>query len=88
VTGNVAPGLMHDMVEAALSDDQDGARELDERLAGLHTALFVESNPIPAKWALGRLGLIGPGIRLPLVGLSEGQHPTVLAAMRRAGVVE
>lgn len=88
VTGNVAPGLMHDMVEAALSDDQDGARELDERLAGLHTALFVESNPIPAKWALGRLGLIGPGIRLPLVGLSEGQHATVLAAMSRAGVIE
>ena len=88
MTGNVAPGLMHDMVEAALSDDEDGARELDERLAGLHTALFVESNPIPAKWALGRLGLIGPGIRLPLVGLSEGQHATVLAAMRRAGVIE
>ena len=62
--------------------------ELDERLAGLHTALFVESNPIPVKWALGRLGLIGPGIRLPLVGLSEPRQATVLAAMRRAGVIE
>ena len=69
VTGNVAPRLMHEMIEAALAGDQDGARELDERLAGLHTALFVESNPIPVKWALGRLGLIGTGIRLPLVGL-------------------
>jgi 4-hydroxy-tetrahydrodipicolinate synthase len=88
VTGNVAPRLMHEMVEAALLDDVEGARELDERLAGLHTALFVESNPIPAKWALGRLGLIGPGIRLPLVGLSESHHATVLAAMRRAGVIE
>jgi 4-hydroxy-tetrahydrodipicolinate synthase len=88
VTGNVAPRLMHEMVEAALLDDRDGARELDDRLAGLHTALFVESNPIPAKWALGRLGLIGPGIRLPLVGLSEVHHATVAAAMHRAGVIE
>jgi len=88
VTGNVAPRLMHEMVEAALSGDHDGARELDERLAGLHTALFVESNPIPSKWALGRLGLIGAGIRLPLVGLSDEYHGEVLAAMRRAGVIE
>ena len=88
VTGNVAPRLMHEMVEAALSDDPGGARELDERLAGLHTALFVESNPIPVKWALGRLGLIGPGIRLPLVPLAESNQEIVLAAMRRAGVIE
>lgn len=86
VTGNVAPGLMHAMVEAALAGDQDSARELDERLAGLHTALFVESNPIPVKWALGRLGLIGPGIRLPLVALADSHRNTVIAAMRRAGV--
>lgn len=88
VTGNVAPRLMREMIKAALLGDGEGARELDERLAGLHTALFVESNPIPAKWALGRLGLIGPGIRLPLVGLAEPHHATVLAAMRRAGVIE
>lgn len=88
VTGNVAPRLMHEMMEAALSDDQGVAGELDGRLAGLHTALFVESNPIPVKWALTRLGLIGPGIRLPLVPLAEANHETVLAAMRRAGVIE
>ena len=88
VTGNVAPRMMHEMVEAALADDPVGARELDERLAGLHTALFVESNPIPVKWALGRLGLIGPGIRLPLVPLAESNQAAVLAAMRRAGVIE
>jgi 4-hydroxy-tetrahydrodipicolinate synthase len=88
VTGNVAPRLMHEMVEAALSDDMDGARELDEQLSGLHTALFVESNPIPTKWALGRMGMIGKGIRLPLVELSDLHHGTVLAAMRRAGVIE
>jgi 4-hydroxy-tetrahydrodipicolinate synthase len=54
VTGNVAPRLMREMVDLALAGDHDGARELDDRLAGLHTALFVESNPIPVKWALGR----------------------------------
>lgn len=88
VTGNVAPRLMHEMVEAALAGDIEAARELDERLAGLHTALFVEPNPIPVKWALLRLGLIGPGIRLPLVELGEAHRETVLAAMRRAGVIE
>jgi 4-hydroxy-tetrahydrodipicolinate synthase len=88
VTGNVAPRLMHEMVEAAIADDKDGAGELDERLAGLHTALFIEPNPVPAKWALWHLGLIGPGIRLPLVALSDAHQSTVLAAMRRGGVIE
>jgi 4-hydroxy-tetrahydrodipicolinate synthase len=88
VTGNVAPRLMREMVEMALVGDNDGARELDDRLAGLHTALFVESNPIPVKWALGRLGLIGTGIRLPLVALADMHRETVIAAMRRAGVNE
>ena len=88
VTGNIAPRLMREMVDMALAGDHDGARELDDRLAGLHTALFVESNPIPVKWALGRLGLIGTGIRLPLVALADMHRETVIAAMRRAGVNE
>ncbi|MEX2151570.1 MAG: 4-hydroxy-tetrahydrodipicolinate synthase [Steroidobacteraceae bacterium] len=88
VTGNVAPRLMREMVDMALGGDHDGARELDDRLAGLHTALFVESNPIPVKWALGRLGLIGTGIRLPLVTLADMHREAVIAAMRRAGVNE
>jgi 4-hydroxy-tetrahydrodipicolinate synthase len=88
VTGNVAPRLMREMVDLALAGDHDGARELDDRLAGLHTALFVESNPIPVKWALGRLGLIGTGIRLPLVALADMHRETVIAAMCRAGVNE
>jgi 4-hydroxy-tetrahydrodipicolinate synthase len=88
VTGNVAPKLMRAMVEAALAGDLELARELDDRLAGLHRALFVESNPIPAKWALERLGLISAGIRLPLTWLAEPHHATVLEAMHRAGVIE
>jgi 4-hydroxy-tetrahydrodipicolinate synthase len=88
VTGNVAPALMHEMVEAALTDDQARARELDERLAGLHKALFVEANPIPVKWALERLGLIGAGIRLPLTRLADAYQATVLEAMQLARVIE
>lgn len=88
VTANVAPRLMREMVEAALAGDLVQAGELDERLAGLHRALFVEANPIPAKWALERLGLISAGIRLPLVWLAEPHQLTVLEAMRRAGVIE
>jgi 4-hydroxy-tetrahydrodipicolinate synthase len=88
VTANVAPRLMREMVGAALAGDQAYAGELDDRLAGLHRALFVEANPIPAKWALERLGLISTGIRLPLTWLAEMHHGPVLAAMRRAGVVE
>ena len=74
------------MVEAALADDPVGARELDERLAGLHTALFVESNPIPVKWAVQRLGRIQSGIRLPLTPLSAGFHDLVRDAMAQAGI--
>lgn len=88
VTANVAPRLMREMVEAALAGDQALAGELDDRLAGLHRELFVEPNPIPAKWALERLGLIGAGIRLPLVWLAELHQGKVLEAMRRAGVIE
>jgi 4-hydroxy-tetrahydrodipicolinate synthase len=88
VTANVAPKLMRGMVEAALAGDRVQAGELDDRLAGLHRALFVEANPIPAKWALERLGLISAGIRLPLTWLAEAHHGTVLEAMGRAGVIE
>ena len=88
VTANVAPRLMREMVEAALAGDKALAGELDDRLAGLHRELFIEPNPIPAKWALERLGLIGAGIRLPLVWLAELHQGKVLEAMRRAGVIE
>ena len=86
VTANVAPRLMHEMCEAALRGDRSQAEALDARLAGLHQALFVESNPIPVKWAVAELGLAPRGIRLPLTWLSEGARPRVRAAMEQAGV--
>ena len=87
VTANVAPRAMSDMVAAALAGDQARAGRLDAPLAGLHRELFVEANPIPAKWALAQMGLIGPELRLPLTPLAEGHQAQVRAAARAAGVL-
>jgi 4-hydroxy-tetrahydrodipicolinate synthase len=87
VTANVVPGAMHEMCAAALTGDRDTAREIDARLVGLHRDLFLESNPIPVKWALREMGLIPPGIRLPLTPLSPEFHEPLRHAMRQAGVV-
>ncbi|HVH83784.1 MAG TPA: 4-hydroxy-tetrahydrodipicolinate synthase [Steroidobacteraceae bacterium] len=87
VTANVAPRAMSQMVAAALAGDATRARELDAPLASLHRDLFVEANPIPVKWALAQMGLIGAGLRLPLTPLSEAHHATVRAAARAAGAL-
>ncbi len=87
VTANVAPNLMHRMCRAALDGDQTEAEALDARLAALHNALFVETNPIPVKWALAEMGLIGPGMRLPMTPLSEQHHETVRQALKLAEVL-
>ncbi len=85
VTANVAPRLMHQMCAAGLAGDAITAREINRRLLGLHRNLFVEANPIPVKWACAQMGLIGPGIRLPLTPLSPELHERVRAAMAEAG---
>lgn len=87
VTANVAPEPMARMCAAALAGDSAAAAAIDADLAGLHRALFVEPNPIPVKWALAELGLIGEGIRLPLVPLSAAHHEDVRAALRTAGLL-
>jgi len=84
VTANVAPALMHRMCMAALEGDQSEAEAVDARLAALHNALFLESNPIPVKWALSEMGLIGAKMRLPLTPLSEQHYETVRQALKLA----
>jgi len=86
VTANVAPRAVHDMCAAALSGNHPEAALINEKLMPLHLAMFVEANPIPVKWAVARLGLIGPGIRLPLTPLSDRLEDEVLAAMKAAGI--
>ena len=87
VTANVAPREMHEMTAAALSSDLDRAIRLNDLLLPLHEKLFVEPNPVPVKWALERMGLSGPGIRLPLTRLTEEHQAIVEKAMREAGLV-
>jgi len=86
VTANVAARAMHELCVAGLDGRHGEAAAINERLVPLHKALFVEANPIPVKWAVQRMGLIGPALRLPLTPLSPGLHATVEAAMVAAGV--
>ncbi len=86
VTANVAAKAMHDMCAAALSGNIAKAREINDRLLGLHQHLFCEANPIPVKWAAQQMGLVKGGIRLPLTPLSPAFHDRVRNAMRQAGI--
>lgn len=85
VTANVAPRAMADMIHAALRGNRAEAAQVDGRLAALHRDLFLEANPIPVKWALREMGLIGPGIRLPLTEFSAAHHAALRESLRRAG---
>ena len=86
VTANVAAKAMHQMCAAALKGDIAKAREVNDRLLGLHQHLFCEANPIPVKWAVQQMGLIKAGIRLPLTPLSPACYDRVRDAMRQAGI--
>jgi len=87
VTANVAPGDMHRMCVAALEGQISLAREINDRLLGLHKQLFCEANPIPVKWALQQMGRIEGGIRLPMTPLSAECHERVRAALVAAGAL-
>ena len=86
VTANVAPRAMADMVAAALKGDRAGATQIDQRLVALHRNLFVESNPIPVKWAVHRMGHCGATLRLPLTELSAEYHAAVTESLFAAGI--
>jgi 4-hydroxy-tetrahydrodipicolinate synthase len=88
VTSNVAPKLMHEMCIAAFAGKVEEARAINAKVFALHDKLFVEANPIPVKWCVEQMGLIGPGIRLPLTPLAAGNHEALRAAMRQAGVLK
>jgi 4-hydroxy-tetrahydrodipicolinate synthase len=87
VTANVAPRAMADLCAAAMAGDGQRASAIHMRLLGLHRHLFAEANPIPVKWAMARMGKIGPALRLPLVELSEIHHAPLEAALREAGAL-
>ena len=86
VTGNVAPGRMRALCDAARSGERLEAERIDGELASLHRSLFVESNPIPVKWAVEQLGFPAPGIRLPLTRLAREHRSRVRSSMTAAGI--
>jgi len=88
VTANVAPRLMHGMCVAARAGRIAEAVAINDRLLGLHKNLFLETNPIPVKWALSRMGRIDNGIRLPLTPFTAPYHETLAASLREAGCIE
>ena len=88
VTANVAPRLVHEMCVAARSGDAARAIAINNKLMPLNKHLFLETNPIPVKWALNRMGRIAEGIRLPLTPLAAAHHATLEATLREAGCLE
>jgi 4-hydroxy-tetrahydrodipicolinate synthase len=87
VTANVAPKMMAQMCEAALNGDAQQALAIDKQLLAIHDAMFVESNPIPVKWAVSQLRLINDAIRLPLTQLSEANQVKVIGALKAVSLV-
>lgn len=82
VTANVAPKLMAKLTDAALDKNKKLTKKLQAELLPLHRALFLESNPIPTKWALEQMGLMVNELRLPLTKLSTQYHESLLAILR------
>jgi 4-hydroxy-tetrahydrodipicolinate synthase len=87
VTANVAPRLMHELCVAAMKGDIATAMKIQFQLMPVHKNLFVEANPIPVKWAMNRMGLSGPALRLPMTELSASQRPVVEAALKASGLI-
>lgn len=87
VTANVAPKIMSEMCAAALQKNQQLAGEINSKIANLNNILFCESNPIPVKWALHEMGLIGSGIRLPLTPLAEQYRAPLRDTLKATGII-
>jgi 4-hydroxy-tetrahydrodipicolinate synthase len=86
VSANIAPRQVRAVVDAALARNYAEARRLDAQLQPLHKAIFLESNPIPVKWALARMGMIEAGIRLPLTPLANRFHEQLDGALKTVGI--
>jgi 4-hydroxy-tetrahydrodipicolinate synthase len=87
VTANIAPRLMHQLCMAAVQGDAAGAMAIQRKLMPVHKELFIEANPIPVKWAMARLGLCGPALRLPMTPLAQAHQGAVEAALRASGLL-
>lgn len=87
VTTNVAPKGMTAMIQAALAGNRAEAEAVDGQLQALHRDLFIESNPIPTKWALRRMGFIQSDFaRLPLTQLEPIHQVVIEQALQQAKI--
>ena len=86
VTANIVPLQMHNMCKLASEGQKDEAEKINNKIDVLHDNLFIESNPIPVKWALSRMGLIKRGIRLPLTWMDEQYEAMLEESLISAGV--
>jgi 4-hydroxy-tetrahydrodipicolinate synthase len=86
VSGNIAAGRVAKLCRLASAGSKKEAKALDKTLQPLNMMLFVESNPIPVKWAVSQMGLMEPHIRLPLTPYSKQHHEAMRSAMRVAGI--
>ncbi|MDF1655110.1 MAG: 4-hydroxy-tetrahydrodipicolinate synthase [Coxiellaceae bacterium] len=86
VVANVAPGLMRTMVDAAKAGDSTAANAINDKLSLLHKNLFLQSNPIPVKYALGQMAMIDNNVRLPLAELEQEYKSAVAAALQQADI--
>lgn len=87
VTANVLPAEMHELCMLAIAGKADEAKALNDKLMPLHKAMFAESNPIPVKWALHEMGLMGPAIRLPLTPMSESFREPIRDVLRQWNLI-
>ena len=88
VTANVAPLMMHQMCQNAIDGNIENASALNLKLDILHDLLFCESNPIPVKWCLHKMGLIKKGIRLPLTWMDEKFDGPLTEGLIKSGVLD
>lgn len=87
VTANILPALMSDLCRLAADNQAEAAKALNTRLLPVHDAMFVESNPIPVKYALAKMGLMADGIRLPLTRLASPLHQQVDKVLQLEGLI-
>lgn len=87
VSANIAPRLMHELCVSAMNGDVKAAMDIQFKLLPIHKNLFLEANPIPVKWAMAKMGLCGPTLRLPMTPLASQFEATLEAALKASGLL-
>jgi len=87
VTANVVPKILSEAYDYAIRGNSDKAKEIDLQISNLHSHLFIESNPIPVKWTMHKMGFCDKGIRLPLTILTESSQKILTDDLKELGLI-